>query len=41
MGHPGDDELRRWLAGELPPEAAAAMAAHVDGCRACQARADR
>jgi tetratricopeptide (TPR) repeat protein len=41
MGHPGDDELRRWLAGELPPDAADALAAHVDGCRACQDRADR
>ena len=35
---PEDEELRDWLVGRLPVEAAEALFAHLDGCPRCQAK---
>jgi len=40
MDHPNDLELVEWAGGRLPPDRAAAVGAHVAGCRPCRARAD-
>jgi anti-sigma factor RsiW len=38
---PGDDELLRYLDGELDAEAGARVVAHVEDCPGCQERLER
>lgn len=40
VSHPGDEQLLRYLDGELPPRAADAIRSHLDACWQCRTRRD-